>query len=239
MPDCVGLPGQAGPPGPQEVPGSGAPPPAAPPAPAGVGRVLRKLISPQVNFVGISALIALVAVVATGYYQYINFRTTRVSNSARMVMDLSSRYNSDQMRIFRSRFAQKLLDLRKQSDDSVRKQINEWGEELPVLNFFEEVGYLTRIGALDDEMVWNSFVWKVEFYYHAVTKCSAGPNHVNLLEEIRKPKYEPRYRELEWLHNRLVKIDRKERRIEMHEGGPTAEAVSRFLESETALCPEK
>ena len=200
---------------------------------------MRKLVSPKINFVGISTLIALVAVVATGYYQYINFRETRVSNSAKMVMDLSSRYNSDQMRTFRSRFAKKLLDLRKQSDDSVRKLINEWGEELPVLNFFEEVGYLTRIGALNDEMVWNSFVWRVEFYYHAVTECSAGPNPVNLLEEIRKPNDEPRYREFEWLHYQLVKIDRKERRIERHEGGPTAEAVNRFLESEAALGPGK
>jgi hypothetical protein len=183
MPNRVGLPGEAGPPGPQEVPVPAVPPTAAPPAPAGV---LRKLLSPQVNFVGISALIALVAVVATGYYQYINFRETRVSNSAKIVMDLSSRYSSDQMRKFRSQFAKKLLDLRKQSDDSVRKQINEWGEELPVLNFFEEVGYLTRIGALNDEMVWNSFVWRVEFYYHAVTECSAGPNPVNLLEEFQK-----------------------------------------------------
>jgi hypothetical protein len=62
---------------------------------------------------------------------------------------------------------------------------------------------------------------------------------VNLLEETRKPKYEPRYREFEWLHNQLVKIDRKERRIGGHEGGPTAEAVNRFLEAEAALGPGK
>jgi hypothetical protein len=62
---------------------------------------------------------------------------------------------------------------------------------------------------------------------------------VNLLEEFRKPKSEPRHREFEWLHNQLVKIDRKERRIERHEGGPTAEEVNRFLESEAALGPGK
>src|SRR5262245_14667710 len=119
MPDLTGLSGQAGPPESQEGSGPGATPPAAPTAPPGARGVLRKLFSPEINFVGISTLIALAAVVATGYYQYINFRETRVSNSARMVMDLSSRYNSDQMRSFRSRFAKKLLDLRKQSDDSV------------------------------------------------------------------------------------------------------------------------
>lgn len=97
----------------------------------------------------VSALAACTAIVVSLWYYTRNLALTRLSNSAKMVGDLVAKFEEKEMREYRRLFATDLLNGTK---------IDILGH-VPVLEFFEEVGYMTRRGVLDKGMVWNSFFW--------------------------------------------------------------------------------
>jgi hypothetical protein len=110
------------------------------------------------NWQQIQALITSLGVVATSagvivalIFHIKNLADTRLSNSARMVLDLVGIFDSPDMRQRRAAFA-KMLRHDRGSIDVV------WNT--PVLEFFEELGYMTKRGVLDKGMVWNSFSYR-------------------------------------------------------------------------------
>jgi hypothetical protein len=149
---------------------------------------------------------------------------TRLSNSAKMVFDLVDIFDSQEYLRHRHDFADKLLHDRAQID--LRR-------DYPVLEFFEELAYMTKRGVLDKGMVWNSFFWVIEHFYPAVT---ASPN---LLEKARHDSHSfTLYREIIWLYDELCRLSAKEEGSRAYMR-PSTDEVRAFLEDEIKLANHK
>jgi hypothetical protein len=140
----------------------------------------------------VSALAACTAIVVSLWYYTRNLALTRLSNSAKMVGDLVAKFEGKEMREYRRLFATDLL--RGTKIDIIG--------HVPVLEFFEEVGYMTRRGVLDKGMVWNSFFWWLAPYYQL------SQRHIKIArEDLQSTVY---FRDIEWLHEELCKVAAKE-----------------------------
>lgn len=160
--------------------------------------------------------LALAATAVTTYFQWL-------TTSAALITNLSFRYDSLEIRKNRKEFAQKLLDV-----GGEREKIDLTKNEL-VLEFFEDVGYLTRKRVLHAGMVWNNFFWDFERYYQAVVEPE------NLFVKVRNINNDKTiYKEMDWLSKRLVKIEIWEKSVLKHKP-PVPEAVQKFLKAETLL----
>src|SRR5687768_7928397 len=98
----------------------------------------------DIQWAMVSALAASAGVIVALLFHIRNLANTQLSNSAKMVLDLTGSFDSAEMRTHRGRFAKTLLEAR----DSIDLLKN-----TPVLEFFEELGYMTRRGVLDEGMV--------------------------------------------------------------------------------------
>jgi hypothetical protein len=190
----------------------------------------------------ISALIALGVAIMTAVFQIRSHRQTRTSNSARMVMELSLKFSGEEMIKQRMAFAKQLLAAKalKSANPQARDIAHQvkLDRHVPVLYFLEDLGYLTRVGVLDANMVWNSFIWEVYHYFQAMRKVpppqsapAAKPS--NLIDELRDFGVDKTiYRELEWLFNKLVEIDLQEQGLLTQDPGPSDEELQEFLTAE-------
>jgi hypothetical protein len=133
-----------------------------------------------------------------------------------MVLDLAIKFHSKEMEKHRGKFARMLLKER----DSIDLRRN-----TPVLEFFEEVGYMTRREVLDEGMVWNSFEWWFGFYYAAV---KSDPDLVN---QARKKSGASLFCEIDWLNDNLSRITRREERTRIV-NHPSQEDIIEFLNEE-------
>jgi len=168
----------------------------------------------------VSAIAASIGVIVALISYVVSLRITRLSNSAKMVLDFVNIFNSSEMKAHRSQFATMLLGDKSTID--LRRQA-------AVLEFFEEIGYMTRRKVLDTGMVWNSFSWWLEPYYLAVT---AEPD---LIAKARKESGSSSlYCETEWLQKKMCKVGMKEECKDEHVLASTA-FVHIFLEDESKL----
>jgi len=164
----------------------------------------------------VSAMAACVGVTVALVYYTKNFRLTRLSNSAKMVHDLVGTFNSREMREQRGRFATALL--REITAVDLRR-------DAPVLEFFEEVGYMTRREILDKGMVWNSFSWWLEPYYLAAKE--------QIVAARRKADVPSLFIEIEWLFDRMCEVTTQEEGREY--AAPSEAYITNFLKDEAAL----
>jgi hypothetical protein len=166
----------------------------------------------------VSAIVAIVAVIVALFFNWRNLKNTRLSNSARMVLDLVNIFNSPEMKKHRSQFARKLLENRSSID--LRR-------DTPVLEFFEEIGYMTKRKVLDIGMVWNSFAWWLKPYYLAVI------DEPDLIQEARnRAGAQSLFREIGWLYEKTCEVSKKEQGILVP---PSMEDIQEFLEAEKQL----
>jgi hypothetical protein len=139
-----------------------------------------------------TALGTWVLVLGTLLMMYWQTRWQQRLNSANALLLLRERYDAPAMRRARGRFAQHLLTP---------------SPEPPLLDvprFFELIGSLTHQGALEERMVWSAFGGYVTAYYHRMVKP------VDYIGNWRKEWQDPLiFREFEWLHGRVERIDRK------------------------------
>lgn len=99
-----------------------------------------------------------------------------------------------------------------------------------VFSLFENIGYLTRIGVLDREMVYENFFWEIEKYYIAVTK----PH--NLLISTRvKEQLPPLWKEFEWLYLNLLETNNKENYRPVSNDTLTEAQITEFLVRECEI----
>lgn len=140
----------------------------------------------------VSALAACTAIVVSLWYYSRNLALTRLSNSAKMVMDLVAKFEGKEMREYRKSYATALLSGGK---------IDILGH-VPVLEFFEEIGYMTKRQVLDKGMVWNSFFWWLAPYYE-----QSAPSIKVAREYLQSPVY---FREIEWLYTEMCKVASQE-----------------------------
>jgi hypothetical protein len=115
-----------------------------------------------------------------------------------MITQLLDRFDSTEFMVHRAHAA-----------DAIAGHVNneraiDLSDPLCVMPFLENVGYLTRRGALDLGMVWNKFGWVVTAYYFGLTWQG------NPLAAIReKEQDEAIWSEFEWLADRCLALDRK------------------------------
>ena len=168
------------------------------------------------------ALCALAVSVIAVAFSYQAAKYQWLSTSAALLSSFNASYDSAEMRAARKSFAEKLLD------EDKRQQIDLANSE-KVLEFFEEIAYLTRRKVLDKGMVWNHFSWFLERYYQAVTK------HPNVFERTRKEQQSSAiYQEIDWLYCELQKVDQKENKLSEY-SALTEEQVKKFLLYESKL----
>jgi hypothetical protein len=163
----------------------------------------------------VSALVASLGVIAAILYYSRVLKLTRLTSSAKMVMDLNKEFNSTEMRQYRRELASVLLAGR--SPNLV--------DNCPVLEFFEEIGYMTRRKILDGGMVWNTFSWWIEPYF---LLCKAAITDAR--SETQSPMF---FYETQWLYEYLSKLQQKyEKRPYIPRSN---DACRKFLEGERDL----
>jgi hypothetical protein len=140
-------------------------------------------------------------------------------NSANAVMNLRERFDSPRMRASRRHLSERLL-----------KQAHQDISNLEVITFFELVGTLTHRKVLEDDLVWEAFGGWITAYYWALR------NPVDMVGDLRKTMSDPLiFHEFEWLHDRVVRIDRHLLGPMVDSGPPAAEDATRFMERESKL----
>lgn len=118
-------------------------------------------------------------------------RLSRLTGSADLLLRLEDRFDEEEFMACRVAAAAAL----KNTTASNQVEIED------VFDFFETVGILVRKGALNDELVWNSFYYWLHGYFRYGEK---------FLKEERS-KYPARYDEVIWLHKKLLKVEKSKR----------------------------
>ncbi|HDR9483228.1 TPA: hypothetical protein QDC20_000327 [Burkholderia aenigmatica] len=95
-----------------------------------------------------------------------------------------------------------------------------------VLEFFENLAYLTRDRVLDRRIVWNYFSIAVEGYWHACRDFVFALRTAELDEDL--------YSDLEWLATEMASITLEHARRQALQSH-TPERVNEYLRSEQAL----
>lgn len=164
----------------------------------------------------LSAFVASVGVIVALIYNAKNAKQTRLSNSAKMVLDFVNDFNSTQKRAQRRAFATALRD--------APGTVDLVAHESPVPDFFQDVGHLTIRGVLDRDMVWHGLGWWAYGYYQAmstkgVLKRLAGETEASqFLEQLEK------------LNEKMDEIRRKHDSTNFGE-----DKIERFLNQEVNL----
>src|SRR5208282_4179454 len=140
-------------------------------------------------------------------------------NSANAVMNLRERFDSPRMRASRRHLSERLL-----------KQAHQDISNLEVITFFERVGTLTHRKVLEDDLVWAAFGGWISAYYWALR------NPVDMVGDLRtRMKDTLIFHEFEWLHHRVITIDRHRLGPLADAGAPAAEDAALFMERESKL----
>lgn len=92
-----------------------------------------------------------------------------------------------------------------------------------VLDFFEQVAFLERRGAIDIEFVWHAFYHWLFHYYHLTEKylAAAGADDSTVWADLSK------------LYERMEEEQRKA--VKRAGGAPTTQQLHEFMESEISL----
>jgi hypothetical protein len=144
---------------------------------------------------------------------------TQKLNSANAVMNLRERFDSPRMRASRRHLSERLLH-----------QAHQDISNLELLTFFELVGTLTHRRVLEDDLVWEAFGGWVTAYYWALRQP------VDMIGNLRTAMSDPLiFHEFEWLHHRVVEIDRRRVGPGVDSGPPAALDAERFLIRESKL----
>ncbi|MGH9759857.1 MAG: DUF4760 domain-containing protein [Blastocatellia bacterium] len=170
-------------------------------------------ISSLIN--SVAALGALLAAVAALYQAKKLSSSISVDSS----LKLDDRFGSLEFRCQRAAAAHYLL--KKTANDEALSE---------VLDFFDTLGYLVKIRAIDKRLVWNVFFFVVQGYWHTAKE------HIQ-----RNRRDDPTiWQNLHDLYNTLVKIEKEERGKTGSDSDVVLSqyALSQFLEAEANLARE-
>jgi len=158
----------------------------------------------------VTALAAVIGVVISIYKINSESKRFRFALGIDTILKMDERFNSEEMK-----------KIRQVAAKSLRDQTNTDVED--VLDFFETIGMLTHKGALDEEMVWNTFYyWVIRYWY-------AAKEYI----ETKRKEDPSIYSELIYLKERLIDIEKKKHlnaKIEF-----TKNEIEEFLTEETEI----
>jgi hypothetical protein len=160
-------------------------------------------------------------VLAVGTLLILYWQTVQAArlNSANAVITLRERFDSPRMRRARRHTSQRLLN-------------NDLGDitSLEVLTFFELIGAQTKRKLLDEEMIWEAFGGWITSYYAAMR------TPVDRIQQLRDLSHDPLlFYKLEWLNDRIVKLDRRELGDAYGPSVAAVEDTGLYLRREAAL----
>lgn len=152
----------------------------------------------------IPTIIAFAALGLSAYQAWL----LRSSNNAELILKFDDQFNSDGF-----------LEIRKRASKNLKaKPIKDTDDIEDVLDFFETLGIMVRKSGLDPELVWHTFFYWVHGYW-IHTK--------DLIEQQRKD-YPNRYKDIIFLHSKILEIEKTNGRI-------NEEEWNKFLEEEENL----
>ncbi|MCI4323997.1 MAG: hypothetical protein L3K03_08320 [Thermoplasmata archaeon] len=160
-------------------------------------------------------------VLAVGTLLILYWQTLQAArlNSANAVITLRERFDSPRMRRARRHTSERLLN-------------NQLGDitSLEVLTFFELIGAQTKRKLLDEEMIWEAFGGWITSYYRAMR------TPVDRIQQLRDLSHDPLlFYKLEWLNDRIMKLDRRELGDEYEPSVAAVEDTGLYLRREAAL----
>lgn len=145
----------------------------------------------------LQAIGTLVGVLAAAIGIWWQIRKQWLLNSANVVSSFADRWGTDEWRKYRIYSAK-----------AIKKHLEgkpvDLSKDLPILGFFEHIGYLARRGGLDKEMIWNKFGWYIVRYHMGLSYKNS------LIEQNRVNEGDHTlWEELDWLASEMLKIYRK------------------------------
>jgi len=143
-----------------------------------------------------------------------------LAHSAALLMSLEEQFRSKELIEGRRALAHKIqVEIRKSSQGSALPGY--W----PALSFFDDLGAMVHRKAIDEELVWDRFNWRITRCYIALK------GETNLLENTRTFYKEPfMYSRFEWLAERMLECY-KSKGISINRDSAAAE----YIEQESAL----
>lgn len=155
----------------------------------------------------VSALVAIVGL-------WSQSRQSSFALSVDLLLKFNDRFKSEEMRKIRKATAISILD----------KNNSEIYDD--VLEFFEMIGLLTRRGALDEKMVWHTFYYWIDGYWHSANKY--------ITTDMKK---DPTlWQDFSYLHKRVTAIENRERGCSDSEKKSSLEdSLNDFLREESIL----
>lgn len=116
------------------------------------------------NAAMITAFSSIVAIIIAFICVKLQINNQREISSAKMVIELRDRFESEEMIKCRQNLCKRLLE-------GMEIRIND-----KVLDFFETLSLLTKKGALEKEMVWSKFCYEIVPYWHSIQDYG---DHIN------------------------------------------------------------
>lgn len=167
----------------------------------------------KIDYSAIAAFTGIVALIVTILLRLFESRRSRFSLGIELILKLDERFNSKELR-----------DARRKAAKSLLNKDNTYAAD-DVLDFFEMIGILVRRGALDEKMVWHIFFAWLHQY------CHSAKEHI----EAERQKDSTVWEDLVRLHDRLVKIEMRERRCRKSDIIPSEDSLKGFLKDESEL----
>ncbi len=151
---------------------------------------------------------ALVAIVGL----WTQYRQSSFALSVDLIIKLDERFKSE-----------KMIKIRKAAAESILNKTNSNVDD--VLEFFELIGLLIRRGALDEKMVWHTFLTWIDGYWHST-------NGYITAERKKDPTL---WKDFSYLHKRVSDVQNRERGNSDSEIIPLEDSLDDFLKDEANL----
>jgi hypothetical protein len=171
------------------------------------------------DYEAVAALAALVTVAVAALALWYESKRSRFSLGVELYMKLDERFNSNEMRNIRKAAAKSLLSGRLGTGPAFRTTVED------VLDFFEMIGFLLSRGALDERMVWHGFFNIIHPYWLSAQEY---------IEDQRRE--DPTvWSDLAQLHQRLLSIEKTERKCSDADLALSKDSLTEFLYTEFYL----
>ena len=166
----------------------------------------------MVNYISLTAWAAVLTAFVAALALWVQLRSSRFVQGIDLLLRLDDRFNSGDMLVARQRAAKGFLE----------------GTDVyvdPILDFFEMLGMLVRKRAIDDQMVWHSFFFWFNSYWHLATARIA----------MKRTADHTVWAEAAYLYRRLVILEREQRSCSEDATVPSNDTLSMFLTAEATL----
>jgi len=134
------------------------------------------------------------------------------SMSVDLILKLDDKFNNDSFKKLRRVAAKNIMK-------------NNFKEAEDVFDFFETLGLLLRKGALDKEMVWNTFFYWIHHYW------ITGIDYITKEQRDDPPTWE----DFEYLHEQVIKVEKKRTKVTDSDLLLSTDDIKKFIKEESML----